>query len=158
MGCDQPRSRLTPIELPYRSDLRLPTVRSSQWAVDFEARTKSSFFRFGHLMSPAVFAQGFGVENVQVALRFADGSVGAIDYFNVADSALGKEHFEAFGSGKHVIVDDIREKGQAEEVRQFVAAVKVGTEMPIAFDDILASTRATFAILKSMRTGQAVEL
>ena len=39
----------------------------------------------------SVFAQGFGGENVQVALRFADGSVGSIDYFNVADAALKKE-------------------------------------------------------------------
>jgi len=57
-----------------------------------------------------------------------------------------------------VIADDIREKGQAEEVRQFVAAVKSGGAMPIAFDDIIVSTRATFGVLKSMRTGQAVEL
>jgi predicted dehydrogenase len=106
----------------------------------------------------SVFAQSFGSENVQVSLRFADGSVGAIDYFSVADAALGKEHFEAFGGGQHVIADDIREKGQAEEVRQFVAAVKSGKEMPIAFDEILASTRATLAILKSLRTGQAVQL
>jgi predicted dehydrogenase/threonine dehydrogenase-like Zn-dependent dehydrogenase len=120
------------------------------------------FVDFLHFMARArpvsVFATAFGVENVQVSLRFADGSVGAIDYFSVADAALGKEHFEVFGSGKHVIVDDIREKGQAEEVRQFVAAIKAGKDMPIAFDQIIASTRATFAILKSLRTGQAVQL
>ena len=106
----------------------------------------------------SVFAQGFGAENVQVAVRFADGSVGAIDYFSVADASLGKEHFEAFGSGQHVIADDIREKGQAEEVRQFIAAVKSGGPMPITFDDIIASTRATFGVLKAMRTAKAVEL
>jgi hypothetical protein len=79
-----------------------------------------------------------------------------VDYFSVGDAALGKEYFEVFGAGKHVVVDDFRDKGQAEEVRQFVAAVKAGTAMPIAFDDIVASTRATFAILKSLRTGQGV--
>jgi len=105
-----------------------------------------------------VFAQGFGEENVQVAMRFADGSVGAIDYFTVADAALDKEHIEVFGGGKHVIVDDFSDKGQAEEVRRFVAAVKDGGAMPIAFDDIITSTRATFAILESQRTGRAVTL
>jgi predicted dehydrogenase len=104
-----------------------------------------------------VFAQGFGQDNVQVSLRFADGSVGAIDYFSVADAALGKEYFEMFGGGRHVIVDDFRDKGQAEEVRQFVAAVKAGSAMPIAFDEVIASTRATLAILKSLQTGRAVE-
>lgn len=106
----------------------------------------------------SVFAQGFGGENVQVSLRFADGSVGSIDYFNVADAALKKEHIEVFGGGQHVVVDDFREKGQAEEVRQFVAAVKTGGPMPIPLEEILESTRATLAAVESMRTGRAVEL
>ncbi|MCG3150446.1 MAG: Inositol 2-dehydrogenase/D-chiro-inositol 3-dehydrogenase [Verrucomicrobiae bacterium] len=120
------------------------------------------FVDFLHCMARArpvsVFAQTFGQDNVQIALRFADGSVGAIDYFSVADSSLAKEHFEMFGGGRHVIVDDFRDKGQAEEVRQFVAAVKAGTKMPIAFEEIIATTRATLAILKSVQTGQAAIL
>jgi predicted dehydrogenase len=120
------------------------------------------FVDFLHFMAQSrpvsVFAHGFGAENVQVSMRFANGTVGAIDYFSVADSSLGKEHFEVFGAGQHVIVDDFHDKGQAEEVRRFVAAVRAGTDMPIAFDEIVASTRATFAILKSLRTGQAVHL
>jgi polar amino acid transport system substrate-binding protein len=120
------------------------------------------FVDFLHHMARArpvtVFAQGFGQDNVQVALRFADGSVGAIDYFSVADSTLAKEHFEMFGGGRQVIVDDFRDKGQAAEVRQFVAAVKAGQEMPIPFEEIIASTRATLAIPKSLQTGQAVLL
>ena len=120
------------------------------------------FVDFLHHMARArpvtVFAQGFGQDNVQVSLRFADGSVGAIDYFSVADAALDKEHFEMFGGGRHVIVDDFRDKGQAEEVRQFVAAVKSGKDLPIPFEEIVASTRATLAILKSLQTGVAVLL
>ena len=106
----------------------------------------------------SVFAQGFGAENVQVSLRFADGSVGSIDYFTIADAALKKERFEAFGGGQHVVVEDFREKGQAEEVKQFVQAVKTGGSMPIPVEEILESTRATLAVLESMRTGRAVEL
>jgi polar amino acid transport system substrate-binding protein len=118
------------------------------------------FVDFLHCVAQArpasVFAQGFGSENVQVAIRFADGSVGAVDYFSVADPALGKEHFEIFGGGKHVIVDDFSDKGQAEEVKQFIAAVKSGGPSPIALEEIVASTRATLAILQSMQTGAAV--
>ncbi|HTS18625.1 MAG TPA: bi-domain-containing oxidoreductase [Verrucomicrobiae bacterium] len=106
----------------------------------------------------SVFAQGFGGENVQVAIRFADGSVGSIDYFDVADASLGKEHFEAFGGGRHVVVDDFRDKGQAEEVRQFVHAVKTGGPMPIPLEEIVDSTRATLAVVESIRTGRAIEL
>jgi polar amino acid transport system substrate-binding protein len=106
----------------------------------------------------SVFAQGFGAENVQIALRFGDGSVGSIDYFNVADAALSKEHFEAFGGGKHVVVEDFRDKGQAEEVKQFVRAVKTGGSMPIPLEEIVDSTRATLAVLESIRTGRVIEL
>jgi predicted dehydrogenase len=106
----------------------------------------------------SVFAQGFGADNAQVSLRFADGSVGALDYFSVADHALAKEHFEVFGGGKHLIVDDFHDKGQAAEVRQFIQSVKTGGPMPIPLEDLFASTRVTFAVLQSLRTGQAVEL
>jgi predicted dehydrogenase len=106
----------------------------------------------------SVFAQGFGGENVQIALRFADGSVGSIDYFNVADAELGKEHVEMFAGGKHMIEDDFHEKGQAEEVKQFVHAVKTGGPMPIPLEEIVESTRATLAVVESIRTGRAIEL
>jgi len=106
----------------------------------------------------SVFAQGFGLDNVQVSVRFADGSVGALDYFSVADSALAKEHFEVFAGGRHLIVDDFHDKGQAEEVRQFIQAVKTGGPMPIPLDQIVSSMQATFATLKSLQTGQSVAL
>ena len=130
-------------------------------AVGFSAKCATSLISFSSLRGRdpcRVFAQGFGGDNVQVSMRFADGSVGAIDYFDVADPSLGKEYFEAFGGGKNLIVEDFRDKGQAEEVRRFVEAAKSGGPMPIPLEEIIASTRATFAIVRSLRTGQAVEL
>jgi hypothetical protein len=93
---------------------------------------------------------------VQVALRFADGSVGSVDYFSVADAALEKEHFEAYGGGQHLAVTDFRDKGQAEEVRQFIAAVKAGGPMPMGLEEVIDSTRATLAVLRATHTGQVV--
>lgn len=63
-----------------------------------------------------------------------------------------------FAGGKHLIEDDFREKGQAEEVKQFVHAVKSGGPMPIPLEEIVDSTRATLAVLESIRTGRAIEL
>jgi len=117
------------------------------------------FLRFAaRARTVSVFAQGFGTGNVQVALRFADGSVGSIDYFDMADAGLAKEHFEAFSGGRQAVVDDFRDKGQAEEVREFVWSVKSGGPMPIALDEILENTRATLAVVESMRTGRVVAL
>jgi polar amino acid transport system substrate-binding protein len=117
------------------------------------------FLQFAAKARPvSVFAQGFGGDNVQVAVRFADGSVGSVDYFTVADAGLAKEHVEIFGGGRHVVVDDVREKGQAEAVRRFVVAVKTGGPMPIPFEEIVASARMTLAVVESVRRNQAVLL
>ncbi len=117
------------------------------------------FLQFAAKARPlSVFAQGFGGDNVQVAVRFADGSVGSVDYFDVADAGLAKEHFEVFGGGRHVVVDDFRDKGQAEAVRQFLGAAKTGGPMPIPMEEIVASSRMTLAVVESVRNNQAVLL
>ena len=66
--------------------------------------------------------------------------------------------FEAFGGGRHLVVTDFRDKGQAAEIREFIAAVKTGGSMPMGLEEIVNSTRATLAVLRSMQGGQAVEL
>jgi polar amino acid transport system substrate-binding protein len=117
------------------------------------------FLQFAARTKPVrVYAQGFGADNVQVSLRFANGSVGTIEYFEVADASVPKEQIEVFGGGKHLVVTDFRDKGQAEEVRRFVEAAKTGGPMPIPFEEIVASMRVTLAILESERTGQAIEV
>ena len=151
------RYRVNVTPLPREHWINDPTIGGGR--VLSEVCHFVDFLQFAARSRPlSVFAQGFGGENAQVSLRFADGSAGAIDYFSVGDAELGKECIEVFGCGKHVVVDDFRDKGQVEEVRRFVAAVKAGGPMPIPLEEIVASTRATFAILKSMRTGVAVML
>jgi predicted dehydrogenase len=105
-----------------------------------------------------VFAQGFGTNNAQVALRFADGSVGSIDYFEVAGPELAKEQLELFGGGAHELLSDLRDKGQAEMVRQFVGALTTGGPLPIRWGELMASTRASLAVIESLQTGQAIAL
>jgi len=160
------RKLVPPLVMRYRVSVQ-PLPRGS-WYLDPEVGGGRvlgevchfvDFLQFAAHSKPVrVYAQGFGADNVQVSLRFADGSVGSVEYFDVADASLAKEQIEIFGGGKHLVVTDFRDKGQAEEVRRFVEAVKAGGPMPIPFEEIVASTRATFAILESRRTGQAVTL
>jgi len=155
-----------PLVMRYRASV--PPMPREHWAHDPEiggGRMLGEGCHFVDFMvfvtgskPVSVFAQGFGADNVQVSLRFADGSVGALDYFSVADPGLAKEHFEVFGGGKHLIIDDFHDKGQATEVRQFIQAVKTGAPMPIPLDQIITSMQATFATLKSLQTGQVVPL
>ncbi|HYO63139.1 MAG TPA: hypothetical protein VER08_05725, partial [Pyrinomonadaceae bacterium] len=49
-----------------------------------------------------------------------------------------------------------QDKGQAEEVRAACAVVLEGRPAPIPLAELAATTRATFRILDSLRTGEAM--
>ena len=115
-------------------------------------------------------------DSVFVTLRFADGSNGSIAYLAEGDRALPKERVEIFGGGRAFIIEDFRsaasyiggreaktrlraqDKGQREEVRAVCAAVREGGPAPIPLADLANTTRATFRILDSLRTGEAKDV
>jgi polar amino acid transport system substrate-binding protein len=115
-------------------------------------------------------------DSVFITLRFADGSNGSIAYLAEGDKALPKERVEIFGDGKSFVLDDFRsatayrngreestklhnqDKGQADEVKAVCAVALEGRPAPIALDDLSATTRATFRIRESLRTGQAMNV
>jgi polar amino acid transport system substrate-binding protein len=119
-------------------------------------------------------------DSVFITLRFSDGSNGQIAYLAEGDRALPKERVEVFGGGRTFVIEDFRsatlyeggrerrrmklraqDKGQAAEVRALCAMVSAKDDAntaPIALHDLAATTRATFRIRDSLRTGQAVEV
>ena len=117
-----------------------------------------------------------GDDNVAITLRFADGSIGTVIYTAAGDDRLPKERLEIFGEGGVAILEDFRtlelarggktrtersanqDKGFAEEMKRFLAAVREGGAMPIPFEQSLASSRATLAALDSLRRGAPVAL
>lgn len=110
-------------------------------------------------------------DSVFITLKFADGSNGTIAYLAEGDKTLAKERIEIFGEGRSCVIDDFRrvtmyaggretskkslgqDKGQTAEVAALCDFVKNGGESPIDFDDLVVTTRATFRILDSLRTG-----
>ncbi|WP_119166676.1 bi-domain-containing oxidoreductase [Algihabitans albus] len=111
-----------------------------------------------------------------VSLSFSDGSVGSIAYVSNGDPSFPKERLEVFGGGMTAVIDNWRklrvqgagrkvskralfeaEKGHAQELQAFVDAIRTG-DPAIAFDDLLATTTATFAIQESLRRGGGVEV
>ncbi|HYJ47478.1 MAG TPA: bi-domain-containing oxidoreductase, partial [Pyrinomonadaceae bacterium] len=115
-------------------------------------------------------------DNIFVTLKFADGSNGSIAYIAEGDKALAKERVEIFGEGKSFVLDDFRsatrysngrselikprpqDKGQAAETRAVCAVVLGGGPAPIALEDLAATTRATFRIRESLRTGEPMSV
>ena len=115
-------------------------------------------------------------DSIMITLRFSDGSNGIIAYLAEGDCALQKERIEIFGGGKTFVIEDFRsatlyeggrgrrtklrtqDKGQADEVRALCAMVRENAPAPIALADLAATTRATFRIRDSLRTGRAMEV
>lgn len=115
-------------------------------------------------------------DSVFITVRLSDGSNGSIAYVAEGDRSLPKERVEIFGEGKSFVLDDFRtatlhrngreeimklrnqDKGQREEVRTLCALVREGIRAPIELYDLQATTRATFRIVESLRTGLPVEV
>jgi polar amino acid transport system substrate-binding protein len=111
-------------------------------------------------------------DSVLITIQFADGSNGVIAYLAEGDSSLGKERLEIFGEGKTFVIEDFRsarlytggrekretlrqqDKGQLEETRIACAVVAEGKPAPITLPELETTTRATFRIKDSLRTGQ----
>lgn len=98
---------------------------------------------------------------VSIQIAFADGSIGTIVYTSLGDRAFPKEYIEVFGAGRVVTIDDFRravfvkegkrtrmktlrqDKGFAEELRQFLSAVRGDQPPPIDLASLMATTETT---------------
>jgi polar amino acid transport system substrate-binding protein len=132
----------------------------------------------------SVFAETVGsrseqivsADSVFITLRFADGSNGCVAFLSEGDTGLTKERVEIFGAGGTFVIDDFRrasaykngreeqvalrsqDKGQGEQVKSVCASVLQGTVAPITLDELVATSRATFRAVDSLRTQQPMEL
>jgi predicted dehydrogenase/threonine dehydrogenase-like Zn-dependent dehydrogenase len=116
-------------------------------------------------------------DNVMISLQFANGSQGTIDYLANGDRAYSKERVEVFGGKSTAVLEDFRllelvrhgkkevlrsrfrqDKGYLGEWRAFVDAIPSGGNSPIAFEEIIATTLATFAAVSSRSTGKSVSV
>lgn len=121
-------------------------------------------------------AEATNEDSVFITLRLADGSNASIAYLAEGDKALPKERIEIFGGGRSFVIDDFRsatayengrekttklreqDKGQREEIRAVMDVVMGRRPAPISLEDLATTTRATFKIKESLRTGLPVEL
>jgi polar amino acid transport system substrate-binding protein len=126
----------------------------------------------------SVFARALGRDpqrddSVVATLGFADGSTAGIEYLAQASPELAKERFEVSGDGRTARCENFRstrisgakplktlsqDKGQASAVEETLACVRRAAPSPLALEEIAAVSRATFAILDSIRTGDAVRI
>lgn len=115
-------------------------------------------------------------DNVNISLRFANGSIGTVSYLAAGSKTLPKEYVEVYKAGVTGVLRDFKElavygagkpwtkklvaqdKGQPEMMRRFLASVREGEPSPIPFEELHAGMLATFKAVESFRTRRALSL
>ncbi len=110
-------------------------------------------------------------DNLIVVVNYADGSCGTLLYAANGDKGMPKEQCELFGGGRAARLDDFNRltlyhngkktvklpgKGHRQEVAAFLNAPAASPPIPVA--ELFATSRITFAIIESLRTGTLVQL
>lgn len=112
------------------------------------------------------------VEDLEVSLQIANGSLATIVYTGSGSPKLEKERIEVFGGSRAAVVDNfvsvqaytgerlrklrLPGKGHQEEIQHFLDCVSRGQEPTLTFSDCVHATQVTFAILGSLRQRQTV--
>jgi predicted dehydrogenase/threonine dehydrogenase-like Zn-dependent dehydrogenase len=126
------------------------------------------------LPEEAYAVKGPEKDDVQVTVRFGNGSTGTISYLTAGNPRYPKETFDVAAGGCSARLDNFRkamvwtgrrqhtmrprsgqDKGQRAELTAFVEAVVTGAPMPIGVESLVATTGATIAVGESVLTGCA---
>jgi len=112
-------------------------------------------------------------DNLQITIKFENGSVGTINYVASGNSLVSKEYLEIFGGGTAIKMDDFKsltiadekgihmnkkgaqDKGHYKMLERFSQTLDENDASPIPFEQLIDSTRATFAVLDSLSRGEA---
>ncbi|MGA5899315.1 bi-domain-containing oxidoreductase [Streptomyces venetus] len=118
-----------------------------------------------------------GNEDLQILLRYPDGSTATVSYVTTGSPGFPKETLDMVADGKVLRLDDFvrasvygskrwvssrlpkaRDKGQNAELAAFVKAVRTGGPMPVPLESLVATTAATLAVQASLAGGAPVTL
>jgi len=102
-----------------------------------------------------------------ITLRFADGSVGVVNYFANGNKAFPKEALHVFSEGRVLTLDNFirleghgfkgfsnyktwsQDKGHLNQFAEFVSLIEKGGKPLITLSELINSTLASFAAVKS---------
>ncbi|MFG2957899.1 bi-domain-containing oxidoreductase [Streptomyces sp. NPDC048291] len=118
-----------------------------------------------------------GNDDVQIVLRYPDGSTATISYVTTGAPGFPKETLDLVADGRVLRLDDFvrasvhdrkrwvssrlpkaRDKGQNAELAAFVKAVRTGGPMPVPLESLAATTAATLAVRTALASGTPVTL
>jgi len=114
-------------------------------------------------------------DNAIITLKYENGSQGVINYFANGSKSYSKERIEVYWNNKTVVIDNFREmrgygvkgfkkikskqdKGHYNQFKEYLEFLKNGGKPLIPFDEIVNTTKATFAAIESLKSGQIVKV
>lgn len=119
-------------------------------------------------------------DNATITLKYENGSLGVINYFANGNKSYSKERVELYYQGKNLILDNFRklygygfkgglrlsnkimsskqDKGHNHQFKLLTDRWKWGGEPLIPFDEIVNTTKATFAAIESLKTGETISI
>lgn len=114
-------------------------------------------------------------DSASILLRYENGSTGVINYFANGSKAYAKERIEVYSQERTLILDNFKslkaygfrgfsgqsggqDKGHTEQFRRLVDTLRTGGAPLIPFADIINTTTATLAALRSLQEGGWVQV
>jgi len=114
-------------------------------------------------------------DNASILLKYENGSTGVINYFSNGSKAYSKERVEVYSQERTLVMDNFRQtdgygfkgfsklktkldKGHKNQFHKLISQTKSGGSPLIPFDEIVNTTKASFAAIESLKTNQWIEL
>jgi predicted dehydrogenase/threonine dehydrogenase-like Zn-dependent dehydrogenase len=114
-------------------------------------------------------------DNASILLKYENGSTGVINYFSNGSKSYSKERIEVYSHERTLILDNFRklegfgfkgfstmktslDKGHRNQFKVLFDAIKGKNKSLIPFDEIVNTTKASFAAIESLRTNNWVSI
>lgn len=114
-------------------------------------------------------------DNASILLQYENGSTGVINYFSNGSKAYSKERIEVYSQERTAIIDNYKQttgygfkgfsklkttldKGHKAQFQALVNSIRQGGAPLIPFDEIVNTTQASFAAIKSLQQNGWVRL
>ncbi|WP_343539401.1 bi-domain-containing oxidoreductase [Sphingobacterium thalpophilum] len=114
-------------------------------------------------------------DNGSLLLKYENGTNAVINYFANGSKAYSKERIEVFSEERVLILDNWRklsgygfknfssasssqDKGHSEQFRRLIETVQTGGDPIIPFDEVVNTTKASFAAIESLKNSTWVSI
>jgi predicted dehydrogenase/threonine dehydrogenase-like Zn-dependent dehydrogenase len=114
-------------------------------------------------------------DNASILLKYENGSNAVINYFSNGSKSYSKERVEVYSQERTLVMDNWRrlkgygfkgfsgaksgqDKGHSNQFQELITQQKIGGKPIIPFDEIINTTRASFAAIDSLKEGKWISV